>query len=220
MLPLPLQPRRTGRPAATATATDAPVTLRPASLLTLLAALALPAGSAAANPESAAAGASTEEARPDTSSAAPGSDAPFETVFAPLSAPSPADTAPAPGAVDLASFQPPLEPALEAPLDTVTTLRPLGSGVASYYGQRFHGRRTASGERFDMHAMTAAHRTLPFGTSVRVTNPANGRSVIVRINDRGPFTRGRTIDVSEAAARELGFTARGHATVELEVVAR
>ena len=101
-----------------------------------------------------------------------------------------------------------------APQETV-----LGRGSASYYAARFHGRRTASGEAFDNNAMTAAHRTLPFGTRVRVTNPATGRSVVVRINDRGPFTRGRMIDVSRAAAEELGLIARGHATVELALVA-
>lgn len=94
----------------------------------------------------------------------------------------------------------------------------LGRGSASYYAAKFHGRRTASGAVFDNTAMTAAHRTLPFGTKVRVTNPANGRSVVVRINDRGPFTRGRMIDVSRAAAQELGLIAPGHATVELHLI--
>lgn len=101
-----------------------------------------------------------------------------------------------------------------APQETV-----LGRGSASYYAARFEGRRTASGERFDNDDLTAAHRTLPFGTLVRVTNPANGRSVVVRINDRGPFTRGRLIDVSRAAAEELGMVARGHADVELALIA-
>lgn len=95
----------------------------------------------------------------------------------------------------------------------------LGRGTASYYAAKFDGRRTASGERFDNGAMTAAHRTLPFGTLVKVTNVANGRSVIVRINDRGPFTRGRMIDVSRAAASELGLVARGHGMVELAIIA-
>ena len=113
-------------------------------------------------------------------------------------------------AVDLDSFEPPLE------ASPVT--RSLGSGTASYYGRRFHGRRTANGERFDMHAMTAAHRTLPFGSLVKVTSPRNGQSVTVRINDRGPFARNRTIDVSRAAAQELGLIARGHGTVELELI--
>lgn len=100
-----------------------------------------------------------------------------------------------------------------APQETV-----LGEGSASYYAAKFHGRRTASGETFDNRAMTAAHRSLPFGSLVRVTNPANGQSVVVRINDRGPFTRGRVIDVSRAAAEELGMVARGHATVELTLI--
>jgi rare lipoprotein A len=78
------------------------------------------------------------------------------------------------------------------------------TGLASWYGQQFHGRRTASGEIYDMHAMTAAHRTLPLPSFARVSNPANGRSVIVRVNDRGPFTKGRIIDLSYAAARKLG----------------
>ncbi|KPP94969.1 septal ring lytic transglycosylase RlpA family protein [Erythrobacter sp. HL-111] len=106
-----------------------------------------------------------------------------------------------------------IEPAIEIP-----AFRSLGSGTASYYGRRFHGRRTANGERFDMNALTAAHRTLPFGSLVRVTNPSNGRSVTVRINDRGPFSRGRVIDVSRAAAEELGLIRRGHAPVELELL--
>lgn len=95
----------------------------------------------------------------------------------------------------------------------------LGRGSASYYAAKFNGRRTASGERFDNADMTAAHRTLPFGSLVRVTNTANGRSVVVRINDRGPFTRGRMIDVSRAAADQLGLVARGHGEVELALIA-
>lgn len=94
----------------------------------------------------------------------------------------------------------------------------IGRGSASYYAAKFHGRRTASGEAFDNRAMTAAHRTLPFGSMVRVTNPASGKSVVVRINDRGPFIKGREIDVSRAAAEELGLVARGHATVELALI--
>jgi rare lipoprotein A len=78
------------------------------------------------------------------------------------------------------------------------------SGLASWYGPGFHGRRTASGERFNAGAFTAAHRTLPFGSRVRVVNRANGRSVVVRINDRGPFSRGRIIDLSRASARAIG----------------
>lgn len=100
-----------------------------------------------------------------------------------------------------------------APQETV-----MGRGSASYYAAKFDGRRTASGERFDNADMTGAHRTLPFGTLVRVTNVATGNSVVVRINDRGPFTAGRMIDVSRAAADELGLVARGHGTVELAVI--
>ncbi|MEP6392565.1 MAG: septal ring lytic transglycosylase RlpA family protein, partial [Alteripontixanthobacter sp.] len=102
--------------------------------------------------------------------------------------------------------------------ESETTARSIGAGMASYYGRRFHGRRTANGERFDMHAMTAAHKTLPFGTLVEVTNPNNGRSVTVRINDRGPFIRGRTIDLSRAAASEIGIIQRGHGKVALALV--
>lgn len=88
-------------------------------------------------------------------------------------------------------------------------------GLASYYGYRS---RTASGEMMNPKAMTAAHRTLPFGTRVRVTAVRTGRSVVVRINDRGPFIRGRIIDVSTAAARALGITGAGVAPVRIEVV--
>lgn len=91
-------------------------------------------------------------------------------------------------------------------------------GVASYYAKAHDGRRTASGERFDMQAMTAAHRTLPFGTRVRVVNLANGRQVVVRINDRGPFRKGRIIDVSYAAAQVLGLIGPGTARVRVDVL--
>ncbi len=90
--------------------------------------------------------------------------------------------------------------------------------MASWYGPWHHGRRTASGERYDMNAMTAAHRTLPLGTIVRVTNLENHLSVSVRINDRGPYTRGRIIDLSAAAARSLGLKAQGVAQVRIEAV--
>jgi hypothetical protein len=91
-------------------------------------------------------------------------------------------------------------------------------GVASYYAEEFHGKQTSNGEMFDMHSYTAAHRTFPFDTMVRVTNLANGKTVMVRINDRGPFVDGRIIDVSFAAARELGLVASGTARVRLEVL--
>ncbi len=91
-------------------------------------------------------------------------------------------------------------------------------GRASWYGPGFHGRRTASGEPFNQYAMTAAHKSLPFGTKVRVTNVRNGRSVVVRINDRGPFTPGRIIDLSKGSAQQIGLVSSGVATVKLEVL--
>ncbi|MBW4567756.1 MAG: septal ring lytic transglycosylase RlpA family protein [Tolypothrix carrinoi HA7290-LM1] len=93
-------------------------------------------------------------------------------------------------------------------------------GVASYYGYDGSGNRTASGQRFNPEKLTAAHRHLPFGTRVRVTNTRNGRSVVVRINDRGPFIRGRVIDLSVAAARVLGMMGSGVAPVRIEVLGR
>jgi rare lipoprotein A len=91
-------------------------------------------------------------------------------------------------------------------------------GVASWYGNEFHNRKTASGVRFDTHAMMAAHRTLPFGTKVRVTNLTNHKSCIVEITDRGPFSHGRIIDLSYAAAEELGMMEAGIANVQLELI--
>jgi rare lipoprotein A len=90
--------------------------------------------------------------------------------------------------------------------------------MASYYALEFHGRTTANGERFNMRAMTAAHRTLPFNTSVKVTNLSNGLSVTVRINDRGPFKKNRIIDLSYAAARKIGLIGPGTAEVEIVTV--
>lgn len=92
------------------------------------------------------------------------------------------------------------------------------SGVASYYADDFHGRLTANGEVFDMHALTAAHRTLPFNTVVRVTNLDNQMSVVVRINDRGPFKDNRVIDLSLEAAKKVGMIANGTAPVRLEIL--
>ncbi|MGA2974230.1 MAG: septal ring lytic transglycosylase RlpA family protein [Spirochaetia bacterium] len=91
-------------------------------------------------------------------------------------------------------------------------------GVASWYGGKFHGRLTSSGEVFDTNDLTAAHKSLPFGTIVKVTNLDNGRSVVVRINDRGPFVEGRIIDLSRAAAEALGMLGLGVAHVSLEIV--
>lgn len=97
------------------------------------------------------------------------------------------------------------------------TAREFERGAASWYGPGFQGRRTASGEIYDMHALTAAHRTLPFGTMVRVHSLVNGREVDVRITDRGPFSRNRIIDVSRAAAEELGMLGLGFKQVVLLV---
>lgn len=91
-------------------------------------------------------------------------------------------------------------------------------GVASYYGGKFHGRRTASGERYNMYDLTAAHPVLEFGRRVEVINLKNGRKVRVRINDRGPFKKGRIIDLSYAAAKKIGMLTRGIARVRIRVV--
>lgn len=91
-------------------------------------------------------------------------------------------------------------------------------GIASWYADRFHQKRTASGEPYLKDALTAAHRSLPFGTMVHVENLRNGKSVIVKINDRGPFHSGRIIDVSRAAAKELGFIRQGETRVRLTLV--
>ena len=88
--------------------------------------------------------------------------------------------------------------------------------TASFYSTKFNGRRTASGQRFDSNALTAAHLTLPLGTRVKLTNPNTKRSVIVRVNDRGPYIKGRDISVTRAAARRLGFTRAGVAQLEME----
>ena len=91
-------------------------------------------------------------------------------------------------------------------------------GVASYYADEFHGRLTSNGETYDMNGMTCAHRTFPFGTRMRVTNLDNGRSAVVRVNDRGPFHEGRIVDLSLGAAKELGIVPSGTARVRLEVI--
>jgi rare lipoprotein A len=92
------------------------------------------------------------------------------------------------------------------------------SGKASYYADKFQGRKTASGERYDHNARTAAHRTLPFGTKVKVTNVKNGKSVVVRVNDRGPFVKGRIIDLSRSAFERIGDLRAGVISVRVEVV--
>jgi len=91
-------------------------------------------------------------------------------------------------------------------------------GIASYYADEFDGRPTSNGETYDMHALTAAHRTLPFNTRVRVTNLSNGKSVVVRINDRGPFVSDRIIDLSYGAAEEISMVGPGTARVTLEIL--
>ena len=92
------------------------------------------------------------------------------------------------------------------------------TGTASWYGKQFHGRKTANGERYDMYALSAAHRVLPLPTMVRVTNLDNGRQIVVRVNDRGPFAKNRVIDMSYAAARQLGFTKQGTARVRVQAL--
>lgn len=91
-------------------------------------------------------------------------------------------------------------------------------GIASYYAGEFHGRKTSSGEIFDMNGLTCAHRMLPLGTIIRVVNLENGRSIVLRVNDRGPFKRGRILDVSREGARRLGFLEKGTALVSIEVL--
>lgn len=128
-------------------------------------------------------------------------------------------------AATLANAQQPSPPAAEQsrPAAAIAALAagPAGdatSGTAAWYGRKFAGRKTASGQRFDPHAMTAAHPTLAFGTRTKVTNTSNKRSVVVTINDRGPNTPGRIIDVTQAAAKKLGFIRAGLTEVTLEVV--
>lgn len=118
----------------------------------------------------------------------------------------------------------------EAPPDRDTTTRsaivrpPTGKalltleGVASYYADAFHGKLTSNGETFDMHALTAAHRTFPFGTKIRVTNLGNGKTVVVRVNDRGPFVDGRIIDLALGAAKAIDMVQTGTGRVRLEVL--
>ncbi|HBB30702.1 MAG TPA: septal ring lytic transglycosylase RlpA family protein [Cyanobacteria bacterium UBA8803] len=119
---------------------------------------------------------------------------------------------------------PPLREIIGRPLERKVTQVSIGpvriqiSGIASWYGPGFHGNRSASGEIYNQNAMTAAHRSLPFGTNVQVTNLNNGRSVVVRINDRGPYVRGRVIDLSAAAARTLGILHTGTAPVRIDVL--
>lgn len=110
---------------------------------------------------------------------------------------------------------------IPAPLEWSLDLQPepMAVGLVSWYGPGFHGRRTASGERYNMHAMTCASRDLPFGTLLELTNLENGEKAVVRVNDRGPFIKRRILDLSYAAAKKLGFHRRGQAKVEVREVA-
>lgn len=113
------------------------------------------------------------------------------------------------------------EPSVIEKLNTVAsnTVRKFSqTGVASWYGRQFHGRPTASGETYDMNALTAAHRTLPLNCYIRVTNNNNGKSVVVKVNDRGPFHGNRVVDLSYGAAKQLGITNQGTAKVSIERV--
>ena len=99
-----------------------------------------------------------------------------------------------------------------------STAHEISTGVVSWYGGKFHGRKTASGERYDKDELTAAHKSLPFGTKVKVTNIRNGKSVVVEINDRGPYAKSRVLDLSQAAFSEIGHTNTGVMQVEYEIM--
>lgn len=109
--------------------------------------------------------------------------------------------------VSVNAVEPHIQPAAAEPV--------IQTGTATWYGKRHQGKRTADGERFDRHALTAAHSSLPFGSMVKVTNLANGRSIVVRVNDRTPVSQNHVIDLTEAAARELGFARDGRTEVAL-----
>ena len=102
----------------------------------------------------------------------------------------------------------------------VLFIRPTSVGIASYYSNGLTGKKTASGERYDPNKLTAAHKTLPIGTIVKVTNLGNNKQVVVKINDRGPYVRGRIIDLSYSAARQLGMLKDGITKVKIEVVSK
>jgi len=112
-----------------------------------------------------------------------------------------------------------LSGSLSAPRLSVAPTEEHETGVASWYGQEFQGNRTASGELFDLNGLTAAHPTLPFGTTIRVTNLRNHRSILLRVNDRGPHLGKRLLDVSRRAAQRLGFVRSGTTQVRVEIVA-
>jgi rare lipoprotein A len=145
---------------------------------------------------------------PRTTEATPGPPAPPTQPPAATSSPSAAEPTP-PTAASPAEATP-ATPAADSAIGTGWTQ----SGIASWYGPGFHGRRTANGERFNTNELTAAHRSLPFGTRVRVKSMVNGKEVIVRINDRGPFIKGRIIDLSRAAAQMIGLVGVKQVVVE------
>ncbi|WP_010410790.1 septal ring lytic transglycosylase RlpA family protein [Citromicrobium sp. JLT1363] len=118
----------------------------------------------------------------------------------------------------LTAYEPRPTPSATGEPTPVTSESPMAGGEASYYGNELAGNRTASGEVFDPQKLTAAHRTLPLGSKVRVTNPRNGQSVVVRINDRGPFHGNRVIDLSTAAARTIGLIRSGTGRVNLALM--
>jgi len=121
----------------------------------------------------------------------------------------------------LARAQAPAQPSAPAPASGAALTGAVGetqTGLAAYYSHRLNGRRTASGERFNNGALTTAHPSLPYGTKVRITNVKNNKSVVLRVNDRGPTQPGRIVDVSRAAAQRLGFVRSGLTEVKLEVV--
>jgi rare lipoprotein A len=149
----------------------------------------------------------------------------FSAAHAQLAASAPAamPAAPAPTAAPAPAPAPVVTPAPGAARKVMITAAPAASGDANegkvaHYGAKFNGRKTASGERFNMNAMTMAHKTLPFGTRVKVTNLANKKSVIVRVNDRGPTDPGRIGDLTTGAARKIGMTKAGVVDARLEVV--
>ena len=147
---------------------------------------------------------------PDEPRPGPAVRSPASPADEPTAAPTPSPASEAPGPANVEAPAAHAAPATPSAPDGL-----IDQGLASWYGKRFHGRRTASGERYDMHAFTAAHKTLPFGTRVRVRSVRTGQEVVVRINDRGPFRRGRVIDLSQAAINALGLRQRGVTAVEL-----
>ncbi|WP_313437947.1 septal ring lytic transglycosylase RlpA family protein [Novosphingobium sp.] len=148
---------------------------------------------------------------------APASSAVAESRLAPAKAPE--SIAPAPAAViSTAAATAPVAAIPQALEQEAQEFEAIKGGTASFYGRELRGNRTASGERFNPDDLTAAHPSLPFGTMLRVTNPRNGDSVMVRVNDRGPFHSNRVIDLSEAAAKEIGIARMGSGKVELAVL--